>query len=401
MSTKLISSPLFLRFAPVILAILLLATSAQAGEKNIVSFNKTEGANPISAITADSNGNLYGTTSLGGAHNCGTVFQLSPSAGQWTATVLYSFTGCNKETMTPVGPLIFDKLGNLYGVIQGYYTYGWVFELSKGADGTWSELIIHTFKTNEGLPNPELTFDSSGNLYGTTQLDSTGFDGEVFELSPQGGSWKESVIYSFPAPNGLGFPTGGPIFDSKGNLYGVTWYGITGTYGAVYELSPQANSSWTLSVLSSGNTQEPASRLIFDSSGNLYGIMGSGNDGAIFKLSPTSGGSWTETTIHTFTSGTDGAFPVGPLLFDGSGNLYGGTSWGGTGCNQNLCGTVYRLTPQSGGAWKETILHYFESATDGSEPGGGVYLDSSGNLYGTTYHGGSRYGYGTVYEITP
>jgi uncharacterized repeat protein (TIGR03803 family) len=387
-------------FVPAVLAILLCASSAQAGDKTIVSFNKIDGANPISTLSADSNGNFYGTTSLGGAHNCGTVFELSPSADNWNETVLYSFNGCNQETMIPEGPLILDKLGNLYGVIQGYYSFGWVFELTKGGDGTWSESIIHTFKPNEGLPNPDLTLDGSGNLYGTTQVDSTGFDGEVFELSPQGG-WKETVLYSFYYSKGVGFPTGGPIFDGKGNLYGSAYYGPNHTPGAVYELSPQANSPWTLTVLSSGLTNEPGSRLTFDSSGNLYGNMGAGNSGAIFQLSPTSNGSWKETTVHSFSSGSDGANPQGPVIIDASGNLYGATSWGGTGCNQNLCGTVYTLTPQSGGTWKETILHYFESATDGSEPAGSVFLDSSGNLYGTTYHGGSRYGYGTVYEITP
>jgi uncharacterized repeat protein (TIGR03803 family) len=384
------------------LAIFFVATQAHAGERVIHSFNLTQGSNPISTLTSDPDGNLYGTTSSGGKQSCGTVFELSPTGGTWTHTVLYSFRGCDEQTMVPRGPLTFDRSGNLYGVLQGFFTTGWIFELSKAGNGQWSETVIHTFNDNEGMPNPDLSWDSAGNLYGTTQTEFGHPDGEVFELSLQaGGAWKETVLYTFPAPNGLALPVAGPVLDSKGNIYGVTWYGTSGTFGAVYELSPQLNGPWALSVLSTGVTQEPGSRLTFDSSGNLYGTMGSGNNGAIFELSPTSSGNWKETTIHSFSSGSDGANPQGPPLFDANGNLYGATFAGGTGCNLNLCGIVYKLTPQTGGTWKETVLHPFESATDGSRPEGGVFLDSSGILYGTTSQGGSRYGYGTVYEITP
>src|SRR6202035_1185756 len=209
--------------------------------------------------------------------------------------------------------------------------------------------------------------------------------GEVFELSPQpDGTWKETIVYSFNYTKGVGSAVGGPIFDSKGNLYGAAYYGPNHTFGSLYQLSPQSNGAWTLSVLSSGVTDEPGSRLTFDSSGNLYGTFGAGSNGAIFQLSPTSNGNWTETTVHTFSSGTDGANPQGPLVIDASGNIYGATFAGGTGCNRNLCGTVYKLSPQSNGNWKETILHDFESAGDGSEPQAGLFLDGSGNLYGTT-----------------
>jgi len=154
--------------------------------------------------------------------------------------------------------------------------------------------------------------------------------------------------------------------------------------------------------LSGNGAEYPDSRLTFDASGNLYGTAQLSKYGSVFELSPTSSGAWTETTIHTFTAGKDGANPAGAnLVFDASGNLWGTTPSGGKGCNHNLCGVVYKLSPQSGGTWTETIVHPFESASDGSEPGAGLFLDSSGNLYGTTYHGGSRYGYGTVYEITP
>jgi len=388
----------------VALAVVFSTTGVHAGQKVILSFNNTQGAYPLSGLVPDSADNLYGTTSGGGANNCGSVFALSPSGDKWTETVLYSFAGCQQATQTPKGTLTFDRFGNLYGVLQGFFTSGSIYRLSKSAAGAWSESIIHSFSDAEGLPNPDLTWDSNGNLYGTTQLDSTGFSGEVFELSPQtDGSWKETVIYPFYYNKEGGFPVGGPIFDSKGNLYGANYFGPNNSAGAVYELSPQANGPWTLTILSAGVTHGPSSRLTFDSSGNLYGTKGDGfnDNGAIFQLSPRSGGHWQQKTVHAFSSGSDGSRPVGPLLFDSGGNLYGATFSGGTGCNFSLCGTVYKLSPQSDGTWKETILHAFESATGGSEPAWGLFLDSSGNLFGTTSHGGGRYGYGTVYEISP
>jgi uncharacterized repeat protein (TIGR03803 family) len=402
------ASTMALVFA-ITLAILSNAASARAGETVIYSFDKTKGSIPLSGLTSDAAGNLYGTTSGGGERNCGTVFELSNSGGKWTETVLYSFKGCYFVTQTPRGTMVFDGAGNLYGVQQGYEDSGQIFELSKGADGKWSFTGIHSFGRKEGSPNPDLTFDSAGNLYGTTALDSTGFDGEAFELSPQpDGSWKETVLYSFPAPNGVGYPVGGPVFDAKGNIYGAAYYGANGEFGAVYELSPQPKGPWTLTVVynfTSATSGGPYSKLTFDKSGNLYGTAYQAGPlflGEVFRLTPTSGGGqWTETTIHTFNSGSDGRYPQGTLVFDASGNLYGTTLFGGLGCNQSLCGTAYKLTPQSGGTWKETILHQFESAGDGSEPQAGLFLDSAGNLYGTTSVGGGRYGYGTVFEITP
>jgi uncharacterized repeat protein (TIGR03803 family) len=401
------------QFLTVALALLFSATTAQAGESVILRFNQTLGANPSSGLVSDAAGNLYGTTTLGGTANCGTVFELSPgSDGKWAETLLYSFPSCAYPPGLFVsGTMVFDKEGNLYGVAENDDCCqdggGFVFRLSKGANGTWSGSVIYRFTAVEGYPQGDLATDSADNLYGVTYVSSATSYGEVFELSPQpGASWKETILYTFPATNGVGAPAAGVTFDSKGNLYGPANEGyIRGTeYGAVYELSPQANGPWRLRVLHNFHGNQGSSfesRLVFDSSGNLYGTATQPNSGLVFELSPTPGGQWTETVIHAFENGGDGRIPQGTLVVDASGNVYGATEWGGLGCNGFYCGVVYRLSPQGGGTWKETILHPFESAEDGSQPGAGLLLDSSGNLFGTTYHGGSRYGYGTVYEITP
>lgn len=391
----------------VALAFLFSATVAQAGEHLILKFNKTEGAYPLSGLTSDAAGNLFGMTVGGGEKNCGTVFELSPgSGGQWTETLLFSFQGCRFEALVPRGTMAIDQEGNLYGIQVGYSNSGQIFELVKGANGAWAYRVIYVFGSNgssEGIPNTDLTWDSAGNLYGTTSAEFGAINGEVFELSPQpNGNWKESVLYTFPAPNGVGFPVAGVTFDNEGNLYGGAFYGSNGAFGAVYKLSPQGNGPWTLTLLYNFTSGDiPDSKLTFDSSGNLYGTTGQVNYSEAFKLSPTVGGRWKETTIHTFTSGSDGSYPQGTLVFDASGSLYGTTAAGGLGCNGSLCGVVYRLTPQSGGTWKETILHHFESAEDGSQPQAGLLLDNAGHLYGTTEYGGGRYGYGTVFQITP
>jgi uncharacterized repeat protein (TIGR03803 family) len=393
------------RALAVVLVFLLSVVRARAGEKVILRFNETHGAQPYSGLTSDGVGNLYGTTFGGGKNNCGTAFELSPAgSGAWTETVLYSFQGCLSAGLVPYGTMLFDKQGNLYGAEDGEFgSPGAIFELSKGTDGIWSGKVIYQFARGEGSPNGDLTWDSAGNLYGTADS-SYYYGGEVFELSKQpGGSWKETVVYTFPSPGRVAAPTAGVIFDSKGNLYGPAHLnGTHGYTGVVYELSPQANGPWTLTVIyDSRESSYPDSRLVFDSSGNLYGTATDSNHGQVFELSPAAGATWTEKAIYHFVSGNDASQPQAPLIMDSGGNLYGTSTLGGRGCNQNSCGVVYKLSPQSDGTWKENTLHEFESATDGSQPLAGLFLDESGNLFGTTFYGGSRYGYGTVFEITP
>jgi uncharacterized repeat protein (TIGR03803 family) len=391
-----------------VLAILVTGAGAAGVKESVIhAFRQTDGSQPLAGFIADDTGNLYGTTSHGGNFLLGTVFELSPGpGGTWSETILYAFQGQSDGSL-PYGTLVVDKTGNLYGIAQAgdVNARGEVFELTKGANGTWTESVIYRFTSSDQPPNGDLTWDSNGNLYGTTPHGGKPQSGEVFELSPQpDGSWEETVLYVFPGTTGLGDLVAGVTFDDKGNLYGAAG-GSNGGEGGVYEISPQQNGQWTATVLHNftggADGGYPDSKLVFDANGNLYGTTNGPNYGEVFELIPSQGGVWTEQTLHNFVNGgSDGLKPQGTIVFDANGNLYGTTPIGGVGCNQASCGTVYRLSPQAGGVWEEMILHHFESASDGSLPQAGLFLDNAGHLFGTTKYGGGRYGYGTVFEIS-
>lgn len=277
-----------------------------------------------------------------------------------------------------------------------------------------TERVLHTFGSNSkgGVdPADSLIFDSSGNLYGIANSGGTDDEGIAYELSPKsGGGWTEHVLYSF-LRNGLDGenPDSGLIFDSAGNLYGVTDSGGPDGVGTAYELSPPVPpaTQWTEKVLYSFlnngiDGQNPANNLVMDSAGNLYGTCGFGGAdvvGVAFELSPTESGEWTETLLHTFhdVGGGDGSDPRSGLILDSAGNLYGSTLFGGTLGG----GTVYELSPSTGGSWTETILYNFANDnTDGGFPSGGsLIFDSTGNLYGATTAGGPTSG-GTVFKLS-
>ncbi len=344
----------------------------------------------------------------------------------WTEKVLYSFcaqTNC-PDGAGPSADLIFDAAGNLYGTTGGgAYGAGAVFELTPTAGGGWTETVLHSFGngTDGAYPDGGLVFDAAGNLYGTTSEGGTyscfggAGCGTVFELTPTaGGGWAEQVLYSFGSGTDGTAPDGGLVFDAAGDLYGATSEG--GTYscfddngcGTVFELTPAAGGSWTEQVLHNfkGGTDgyQPAAGLIFDAAGNLYGTTAGGGiagGGTAFELTLTEDGSWTEQVLHGFGSGTDGAVPYAALVFDAAGNLYGTTYHGGTNnsCVYTGCGTVFELT-YSGGAWWHQVLHNFGSGSDGYWPQANLIVDAAGNLYSTTFQGGTH-GEGTVFEVTP
>jgi len=348
--------------------------------------------------------------------------------------VLHYFRLGKKGGTSPAAGLIFDAAGNLYGttVGGGVYETGIAFKLSPGANGMWSETVLHTFgEGNDGYkPYAGLISDAAGNLYGTTSFGgshcgSTGC-GIVFQLTPvAGGSWSESVLYSFNDTNNDGnAPYAGLIFDAVGNLYGTTAGGGVYNDGTVFELSPGGNGTWNETVLYSfgkdkdGNTSYAS--LIFDAVGNLYGTTAGGgadDNGTVFELSPGANGMWTETVLHSFRKGDDGNTPYAGLVLDAAGNLYGTTVNGGRfphSCiNGKGCGTVFEVAAGTNGVWKETVLHRFDANNgDGSNPYGGLIFDATGNLYGTTISGGVHHkkkcsgfsrqslGCGTVFELT-
>ena len=392
-----------------------------------------DGLQPHAGLLVDYSGNLFGTTVFGGTlNNGGTVFELSPvSGGGWTEKVLHSFDGNagGGDGYYPYGGLISDGKGNLFGTTSSggaNLYYGAVFELSSTTDGEWTEKILYSFgssATDGSSPTGTLVLDAKGNLYGTTQTgganagaNGVGY-GTVFELSPSAnGSWTEEILYNFGATSTDGItPVSGLIFDSIGNLYGTTKLG--GEYtdrssygGTVFELSPHTGGSWAEKVLydfdplqTQGDGSIPMAGLVRDSKGNLYGTTQNGGNedaGTVFELSPATGGTWTEKSFYLYTSSSSGYGPEAGVTIDSQGNLYGTTYEGGLYARPTVTGgTVFELIPQTDGAWTEKILHNFPAtATDGNSLYGGVIFDSEGNLYGTTYLGGS-YGVGTVFEI--
>jgi uncharacterized repeat protein (TIGR03803 family) len=354
--------------------------------------NCGDGMQPFAGLIFDQKGNLYGTTSLGGTCNiavsprCGTVFKLTPNSnGGWSESVLYSFCSLKEclDGWVPLGGLIFDRAGNLYGTtVAGGPTNcvnsgcGTVFKLTPKANGSWTETVLYGFcsGTNCGdgfYPAVNLIFDGAGNLYGTTLEGGVsrfsncgGFGcGVVFKLAPTSqGGWSETVLYNFcsRANCGDGWDAANLIFDQSGNLYGSAALG--------------------------GSNSGPCSK----------------GCGVVFQLTPKLDGRWTEKVLHRFTGSWDGRGPGAGLIFDRAGNLYGTTRVGGDlRCNNSGCGVVFKLAPNSKGGWDETVLHDFFDQP-GAVPEAGLIFDSAGNLYGTTAGDFNiNTSFGSVFEITP
>ena len=381
-----------------------------------------DGSLPAAGLTSDAAGNFYGTTEGGGTNHscspygCGTVYKLKHSGSGWVLNTLYSFAAGN-DGANPAGEVAIAKDGTLYGTTaaggQGTCTVypstgcGTVFHLIPSATAPksvlspWNETVLYRFTGGSDGANPQgdLTFDRSGNIYGTTQFGGNANIGVIFELSPSGSGWTESVLYAGQY-NGSGYiPSGDVVFDISGNLYGVFQLGGD---GAVYQLSP-TGSSWTEQTLhefTGGNDgTQPAGGLILDPSGNLFGTTqygGNNSGGTVFELTPTSGGGWTFNTLYGLSCGPQYCGgPLDKLVLDASGNLYGTTNIDGA----YGYGSVFKLTPSNGG-WTYTSLHDFTGYADGANPSCRLVFDANGNLFGTAYTGGA-YGWGVIFEITP
>jgi uncharacterized repeat protein (TIGR03803 family) len=359
----------------------------------------------------------------------------SGTAAGTTHKVLYQFKG-GADGSTPKGPLVLDAAGNLYGTtarggtspncvdqFDRHIGCGTIFKLLPNADGTWTKSTIYNFTggknwggTDGANPNSGLVFDAAGNLYGTTVSGGANSDryfnfnyvgGTVFKLklNPDG-SWTETPIHSFGQGSDGYWAYGGVVFDNAGNLYGTTYFGGTNGGGVVYKLSPNADETWTETVIYNvpWNFKYPKATLVFDEAGNLYGATDGGwPRGLVFKLTPNPDETWTESDIASTESD-----PWAGVIADSAGNLYGASPNGGitqgTGsCNPNSawfgCGVVFKLTQNADGTWAETVLHQF-SGPDGVRPIGVLALDGSGALYGTTLLGGGHGG-GAVFKLTP
>jgi hypothetical protein len=350
-----------------------------------------DGEFPSGGVIADALGNIYGTTAYGGTGDCvlvgikggcGTVFELSPpqtKGGKWTYAILYSFPTA-KQGYVPAGDLVFDGAGNLYGATifgggkgttcDPFYKYcGAVFELSppKTKGGKWTEKVLHSFAGGKDGKNPTggLVLDGKGAVYGTTPIggnqDCNFGHGEVgcgtvFKLSPPqetSGAWTEEIIRRFIGGDDGAGPNGGLVFDARGSLYGTAAGAGSRLNGVVYRLAPTKNGNWTETVLYSftggSDGTNPGAGLIFDKSGRLYGtaLGGASSRGVVFQLkSPTVGGSWHLTVLYSFTGAPDGNHPEASLIFDGMGNLYSTTQWGGTGNTcQGGCGIGFQVSP--------------------------------------------------------
>jgi uncharacterized repeat protein (TIGR03803 family) len=395
--------------APLLVSLILISDAEASTEKVLYTFGSSPDANgPVSGLAFDTAGNLYGTTASGGAHSAGAVFELTPgSGGKWSERVIYSFAG-GKDGMVPLGGVIVDAAGNLYGTTsRGALGSGTVFTLIPGAGGKWKLKVLHTFHgTTGGVPSAGLISDTAGNLYGTTAEGGSHGVGSVFELVPgTSGKWAFKGIHSF---NNNGHDGTDPLaaltLDAAGNLYGTTYAGGAHTYGVVFQLTPGSNGTWTEKILhtfNAGNGHDgaaPDAPIVIDSNGNLFGTTsGGGKDrfyGVVFELTLNLSGKWQETILHSFTDGSDGGEPNAGLTLDASGNLYG------TGVTGGHSGVVFKETLGTNGKWKHSVVHDFANGSDGSRPYAGLILDVSGNLYGTTKQGGTN-SLGTVFMVKP
>jgi uncharacterized repeat protein (TIGR03803 family) len=384
-----------------------------------------DGGNPV-GLTLAGSGALYGATSYGGAgsncsEGCGVVFKMTEKDSGWTLSPLYEFTGspngANPSAGVSIGPT-----GALYGttIAGGSANYGTVFQLTppatvcKTAICYWNEDLLYSFQgpPNDGASPSQglLIFDTAGNIYGMTENGGTANVGTVFELSQSSNGWNENVYYSFgQSPTDGAAPSGGLVFDCApgcGGLFGTTSSGGAGEYGGTIFQLPYSGYENILYnfIPGSGNPYEPTGTLLVDQYGNLYGTtdLGGGyGSGIVFELA-SQNGVWNFEVLASLECGLGP--PPSALVMDSAGNLYGTCMQGTLGEQNN--GMVFQLSYSHGG-WHVNDLHDFNYSDSGCFPGN-LVLDGNGNLYGTTWSGGSsddncwssNFGFGTVWQIT-
>jgi uncharacterized repeat protein (TIGR03803 family) len=373
----------------------------------------SDGAFPDITPILDSAGNLYGASaensSLNCKGSCSNIFKIDPSGNETTL-----FTSKNGSTTGyGVSSLALDKSGMLYATMEfgGPGAYGYVFKLNKKG----KRAVLHNFPVNsqDGQAPANLILDAKGNMYGLTiQGGGTGCNGfgcgTVFELTKK----RQETIVDFSSaayvPDSL-------VRDASGNFYGTTYQGGSqrcgGGCGTVFKIDTSGTVTVLYAFQGAPDGSLPEGDIAIDSAGNLYGATWEGGNssactpsgcGTVYKLDP----SGKETVLHKF-SVSDGMLPEGGVVLDSAGNLYGTTFAGGTSpsCRGSGCGTVYKIDTNG----KQTVLYSFSSGSDGGFPAGGLVFDSAGNLYGTALYGGFSggnglcfpSGCGTVFKLTP
>jgi uncharacterized repeat protein (TIGR03803 family) len=398
--------------ALVVLGFAMSPVAACAETKILYSFaGDTDGEYLDTDLVMDAAGNIYGTSVQGGDFGSGTVWVLSPSPSGWHHTVLYSFKGAD-DGGEPYKGVTLDSQGNLYGTTvtggsgQGCEGgCGVVYKLTKSGD-TWTQSVIYAFNGGDdgSGPGSGVTIDANGNVYGMTPTGGAYGVGVIYELQPGSfDSWNFSVIHPFTGgDDGSGGSAGRMIFDKSGNLYGVTTTGGANGNGVVFELKPANNGAWNLQPLypfkGMPDAGFPYGGLVFDRAGNLYGTTYYGGEnglGAVYEL-VFQQGAWSEKVLYSFAGGTDGSASISNLVFDRAGDLLGTTSQGGAGCD---CGVIFKLAPDGHGGWTESVVYRFKGAPDGAFAYNGMTGDGW-NFYGTTVHGGLSDD-GTVYKFNP
>jgi uncharacterized repeat protein (TIGR03803 family) len=400
------------RFLTTSAAVAILAAAAwAAGPPQVIySFaGDSDGEYTDTDLVVDSAGNLYGTSVQGGVGS-GTVFQLTPSANGWTHTVLYSFTG-GADGGEPYKGVTLDSQGNLYGtaVTGGGGSCeggcGVAYKLTH-VGGTWTQSVIHTFTGgNDGSgPGSGLTLDKHGNVYGMTPTGGADGLGVIFRLQQQAsGVWKLKVLHTFTGGDDGATGSAGRLLLHAGTLYGAATVGGANGQGTVFSLK-HIPGQWQFKTLYSFKGQPdagfPYGGLTFDQEGNIYGTTyydGANNFGSVYQLSPQPDGTWSERVLYSFKGGRDGLGSISNLVLAKNGALYGTNSEGGAGCS---CGTIFKMTSDGQGNWKETVAYRFKGAPDAAFAYNGMVADAAGNLYGATVHGGTTND-GAIYKFTP
>lgn len=378
---------------------------ASSSEEILYRFSGPDGAQPAGGVVFGKGDKLYGTTFLGGANSLGTVFELSPSPSGWTEQVVHSFGPLSdgQNPLAAVvfdrAGALFGATPN-----GGSGRQGLVYELSRNGS-SWTYTIVHAFQGPDGSNPESGVILHSKDIYGTTAAGGPGGAsgaGILFELIPSGSSWMEKRLHVFQsggkAPS---YPEGGLVRDPAGNLYGTSTYGgalrcRSETCGTVYEAKPGSHGLHTIYALKGGSDgQNPTYGLTRDASGNLYGTTSS----TVFELTPGNGDRWKESVLYSFPP-SGGSGRIGEVAVSSAGAIYGVTDFGGDSkCFTNGCGVVFSLARTSSG-WTYTVLHTFTGGTDGAFPNGPLVLDAQGNLYGTTSGGDDAIDFGTVFKIT-